>query len=601
MYLKKIIKNLSPGICSTNTCPTSKPREVNSCGRDTERARELLRAYDSQEGIPWKISKKCPEVVKDQLKREATFKTKELYVNALEEINKALCFAPTNSASLGILYASRAQVLGEMKLYAEAIESIKLALDNDYPEFKRESLEDLQFEYEDRLSSECKKDPEKKFRITLSYPACHRNPYVIADMHIEKDCQYGRHLIADRDLKVGDVICIEKPFVKCIQPEQRYMRCTHCLKEAPHLLIPCPSCTSAMFCSVECKYEAGEQYHGIECAFIDELMGMEEDVARLAMRIFLIAMQRFDGEITEMKEYLSSNKSRKMTPFDVDHRITCKGQLFLNKFLAYYNGNCADSHLDDCVKAAKVQEVARLVVLLSKKGVYADQLECDQLKVFLMEVLYHFLCVNTNNSFEVGSASMDHKKVPTCLGIYLNMSMASHSCAANVIRLRVGGGSMKLMWVVSRSIPKGGQIFDNYGAFFMAQPKRERQARLKQHYGFECTCEACELDYPMAPDLPEPEDLRWPEETDVQCGKLTIGKLKAELLFLRTYMTRNESHFPCKQLRKAEMRLVELFREATKDESMETRFPEYTTHKTFEQVVGFTDPWDVVAELGNII
>lgn len=577
-----------------NAC--SPPSLSSSCNyHQIDRTLMLLNAYDEEAQVFRKESKKCANIAQDQWTREATYVTKGFFVNALEEINKGLCFAPNDTDSLGIFYSNRAHVLADMDLYSEALRSLQLATDNHYPSCKLHEIESKREIYKQKLEQMGGNQKEHKFRMSLSHPACPRNPSVISDIHVANNSTYGRHLIADRDLEVGDVICIEEAYVKCIQPQQRYKRCTHCLAEVPHLLIPCTGCTNAMFCCIRCRDKAWDVYHQHECAISEELMDLEQDVCRLAIRIFFVVIRLFRNKISDLQSFLKSNKNNKITAFDLDHTNLCAKQ----QFMAYYNGHCADAHLSEALKENNLRQSAVLASLIGtgENSTFKKQLSCDKLKVFLMELLYHFICLNWNNSFEVGSPSMSSQEtVPTCLAIFPCMSLASHSCSGNVTRVRYG---MKEMWVVTHFIAQGAQIFDNYGSFFMNQPLEERQSRLFQHYGFECKCEACEFDYPLARELTEPLELPYPEPSFItEHAPLTVAKLKAELTAVKGFIMKyDDSHFPCKQLRKAEMRLVHLFRAAVKDFTLETKYPEFTTHEKYEELVDNDEcPWASVAE-----
>lgn len=581
--LKTLIKNLSAtSTCSDGACNTpsmSKALSHKKCLSTAEQACQLLCEFDKQQKMERKESLKCPEVVKHQLRLVTSLEEKGFYVNAVLEINKALCSAPNDTESIGLLYATRSNILEKMTLYAEALESNKLALDSILSPCKRGEAENAQRELSRKVCAGGKKE-HHNFRVALSYPACPSNPFVIKDIRVEEDCQYGRYLKTERDLEVGDVICIEQPYVKTIQPEQIYTRCTHCLEEAPHLLVPCTGCTNAMFCSRKCLESAWDSFHQFECSISAELMTLDQDVSRLAMRTFLVVVRLFNNEIAQLRHFVTENKCRKLSPFELDQSRLCKQE----QFLAFYNGNCVDTHMSECVRAANRTESARLASLLSRKCVFARQLECDQLKVFLMELFYHLNCVNTNNSYEVGGPSLVHDKVPTCIGLFLCMSMASHSCAANVARLRVDGVSQ--MWVVTRPIPCQSQIFDNYGAFFVNQPREERQLRLQEHFGFKCTCIACCNDYPLAKDMCAPVEVPWPGLSYLSgTGPVTVAKLKAELLAVKKFITRYDCHFPCAQLREAELRLIHLFRAAAKDETWETKYPEFTNHDSSDGVL----------------
>ena len=81
----------------------------------------------------------------------------------------------------------------------------------------------------------------------------------------------GRFAIAQRDIKVGEFICVDAPIVSHPLPEYLGSNCYHCFKsmKAP---LPCPVCTKVMFCSYECRKIALSTYHKYECKIFDFLI-----------------------------------------------------------------------------------------------------------------------------------------------------------------------------------------------------------------------------------------------------------------------------------------------------------------------------------------
>lgn len=79
--------------------------------------------------------------------------------------------------------------------------------------------------------------------------------------HSEK---YGRHLVATQDIKPGEMIFIEKPYITCFNIKKPYLYCCHCLTIA-WAGIPCDHCGWFVFCSEKCKEEAWTLYHDVEC------------------------------------------------------------------------------------------------------------------------------------------------------------------------------------------------------------------------------------------------------------------------------------------------------------------------------------------------
>lgn len=95
------------------------------------------------------------------------------------------------------------------------------------------------------------------------------NPFdAVTIKHSER---YGRYLTANRDFAAGEIIFVEKPYVRVPSLKTAHLYCSHCLLMS-WSMIPCDYCSCAMFCSDNCKKEAWERYHDIECPIIAHLV-----------------------------------------------------------------------------------------------------------------------------------------------------------------------------------------------------------------------------------------------------------------------------------------------------------------------------------------
>lgn len=116
--------------------------------------------------------------------------------------------------------------------------------------------------------------------------------------------RYGRHLLANRDIKPGEVVMVIKPYIKCGNLNTSYAFCNHCLKTC-WASIPCDQCHLSMYCSKECKKEAWDKYHDIECTVILYLLFNDPSDywKQLALRSIIIAI-RESGSIANLKQEL---------------------------------------------------------------------------------------------------------------------------------------------------------------------------------------------------------------------------------------------------------------------------------------------------------
>ena len=84
------------------------------------------------------------------------------------------------------------------------------------------------------------KDPHKKYRSAS------------AAISIKFDPIFGRHVVANRDIEVGEVIFNEDPIVTYFSTAEEDIvatpACQHCFLFIRSGLVPCPTCSTASFC-----------------------------------------------------------------------------------------------------------------------------------------------------------------------------------------------------------------------------------------------------------------------------------------------------------------------------------------------------------------
>ena len=129
-------------------------------------------------------------------------------------------------------------------------------------------------------------------------------PFLIDCLQIQQKKNESACLITNKDLKSGDVLAFEKPFVGVLKHHSLYNRCANCMKESALKLIPCEICAYVMFCSENCKI-AGFELHQHECGIEDiyKLASKNDNFYSLP-RLILKHLYLFDGSVEKMKEFL---------------------------------------------------------------------------------------------------------------------------------------------------------------------------------------------------------------------------------------------------------------------------------------------------------
>jgi len=177
------------------------------------------------------------------------FYSKKIFYEALLKYNESLCLAVPCSENLGFAYANRSAVYYEMKLYEQCVKNIRLAKKNNYPEKNYEILnkrEEKCLEMMKQQKNESKLDVSSYFK--LSHPPNSKLPFIADCLELKCDQKFGRYIITNRALRIGDVIAIEEAFCKIIHDKFIYQRCAGCFKDNMLDLMPCTGCQKGFYC-----------------------------------------------------------------------------------------------------------------------------------------------------------------------------------------------------------------------------------------------------------------------------------------------------------------------------------------------------------------
>ena len=118
--------------------------------------------------------------------------------------------------------------------------------------------------------------------------------------------KYGRHLIARKDLKPGEIIFEEKIYAHCTSPRKMHSHCCNC-QQVCWSGIPCESCTWAIFCSEDCLEQA-KIHHDIECTLMEFLLKYDKHQVyeyHLTIRLLILGLKEA-GSIHKLKTNLQA-------------------------------------------------------------------------------------------------------------------------------------------------------------------------------------------------------------------------------------------------------------------------------------------------------
>lgn len=301
----------------------------------------------------------------------------------------------------------------------------------------------------------------------------------------------SRGLYANKDIEIGDVLIVEKPFCSMVIKGLNHAFCHHCNSRviAP---VPCLSCSGVVFCDEECCGDSWSQYHKFECGILHNIWAANIGLGGLATKMVLKAGC----------EYLCDFKEENFT--DEQFAQSFDGKYDWDNYHSVHRlvNHSNDRQIEDLLKISL--EAWYLVKCVEKSGYFENEKEDCKRRMVGGHILRNLMMLPCN-AHECSELIRKEGNLPESVtvevgsAIYPCLSLINHSCDPNVVR-----HSYKNICVVRaiRNIPKGGELLDNYGALCALTPTEERRAKLDGQYFFTCQCLACTDDYPQYLDLP---------------------------------------------------------------------------------------------------
>lgn len=165
------------------------------------------------------------------------------YPEALKNYNQCLRFAVNKSQLLSDAFAGRAKVYFEVNEFKMCSENIQNAISACVCEEKCKSYKKLQENCDEILKDISSENAKSKGFFQLSQPAHKKIPFIAESLEVRENEVYGRYIATTKDLKPGDIVVVEEPFYKILDPQLRHARCAICLQQSMLNLLPCDSCS----------------------------------------------------------------------------------------------------------------------------------------------------------------------------------------------------------------------------------------------------------------------------------------------------------------------------------------------------------------------
>lgn len=422
---------------------------------------------------------------------------------AAHTYNQSICHAENDSECLAFGYANRSAVYFRCGEWKSCLESIRLSQEcANFPEKLIEKLAKREKACRDEMRQNPPSEVNTTVNPNLSYPPREFTPYISQCIEYRQ----GR-IIAARDLNVGDVISIEKPFLMAPDDDGSFKRCHYCMSINFYQLIPCKRCTRVMFCNEDCRAKADERFHKIECSAIDGLLTMIPTRYFMALRPVLQLFS--DTALVNRFKHALRN-----------HPIT---NLFGIKDLSYFEQLRAFLSLKVNVPNTMENKICRLyaagvIMMLIKRNeslVAIFQNNKNNKKLFY-DLLYQSLkLLNVTNTVRYSNEGVNY-----AYGVYIFSSMLKHSCISNVDIVTASG--FRQVTYVCQKIKRGQDIvISKIGSQTLKFMARVMRTTTLHKIGITCNCVMCDERSPdmftRDPSLPEPQI--------IPCGSLTPGSI----------------------------------------------------------------------------
>jgi len=306
-------------------------------------------------------------------------------------------------------------------------------------------------------------------------------PKASVAVKVRYDAGCGRHTIADRDVKVGDVLMSEAPFAAVMLPGE-YMgkHCYQCFAatEAP---VPCHQCSSVLFCSRECRDVAWQKYHWAECSFGELLKpSMCAKIGHLAARILMC--QGVESLVTYVRSSAAESTDPEQFGFNAEGVYDASG------YDSVYHLVTGTKHrnIDDLFEFTVLSCV--LVKIMIASGFLKEAAgSTSDLELIGGAVLRQLQIVQCN-AFRIIELTRptkfdEPKPEPVGVGLYPTVSLINHSCDPNA-DLNFFGDTVIVRAI--RNIAEGEEICISYGPLFYEVKPKLRHSQLKGVYFFNC-------------------------------------------------------------------------------------------------------------------
>ena len=325
---------------------------------------------------------------------------------------------------------------------------------------------------------------------------------------IAYDPSVGRYGVANRYIKAGEVILVEQPYAEILMPQFYSTHCHNCLLRTVALL-PCRQCSRVGFCSEACETEAWQNFHYVECKYLNLIHDANVGLGHLALRMVLKAGLSLLLDVKKKMNSVDQDNDPPKLGMNADEVYDSQD---------YWACYCLIGHSEDrsagdlfrrtliAVFLLKILQGSDFFICNDSEGIPINDTYYAYIGGHILKQIQMLPC----NAHEVSelmvnrstNANSELKEIGSA--IYATLSLLNHSCDPSVVRHSYGSHCVLR---AIKDIPKGEEIIDNYGSLYAVTPLPERQKLFKSQYYFECQCKACKENWSLYADMKDTEPI----------------------------------------------------------------------------------------------
>lgn len=280
-----------------------------------------------------------------------------------------------------------------------------------------------------------------------------RIPCLAKGIYARQHPKQGPIMVAKRQFKAGDVILREKPMIACVNWDNVFARCNYCISTNLSHFIPCPNCSTAMFCDEECMRK-GQKLHRFECGICAVTSKLND--FWLGPRLFFHGLSLFNDDVSKMMKFCKKVRGSDSF-FNLDYSNYNPVEE-LRTFLTTKSRRTEAPLYDNILQF----NAGIFYEMYMKNPLVQSLITTEEQKDFMQQCFVDYQVQKRNLAFR--QTSNGH--------LYPIASCFGHSCDPNTVLLEEYGDELRM--VVLRPIRKGEQITFSYGPLFDQEPAAHR-------------------------------------------------------------------------------------------------------------------------------